>query len=741
MNAVKLSDFRTNSGPALALYGSIGSATSAGDPEDSSLCLAWKGLTSSKLYYSVLPWTTENHFSKADIASRPALCSTPNDIGQVWAWKNATGIGMSWSANGVTGIQSVPNHAHTVGSPVTLMVGEAIDPDSGSTNYNVFTLFWQGDAKSGGNGTSHELWFMSYADAPGWNSPTRIPGASPATSPAACLGPSSFNVYGTTLAWADRNGQIWICSGDSSGNADAPWSTPIPGPVSCTYDGPAICYFKGSLIVAWIAAGMSQIMYSVQSFTQDGELTWSDPAVLVNAISHDTPALSEHKGKLYVAWADAGDSSISYETFGSLSDLPQSTTNRAGVPMLISNTVVGHAYTGTLLIGAQADPVNCIIDTGSSSLAALKSKYNASADELLIPTALCQYDAYGPNGETGYWFGPVVETLVGFSAVPGVAAPLPVAGINVSVAIADDSTATHPVFAGADGILGLAYPSLNVAYDLTVYLTKEGKPPVTYPWPISSSQAPTTLSAFDSFISAAAAAQLPVPPCLTELSQDGLLPNKFALYVYRALENLRTSTPATDASNYGTLVLGGGEDFFVNEVGPFQTAQVVQDSFYFVNLLSVQVGNNPPIPFPLFSSENNQTSTALIDSGTSGIVLPATVFTEVLNQLQAEVPNYSEIVSPMLQAYNKYLDFSQWPPLTFVLAASDGSQISLNCYPPQYWQTDAEPQGVAQCMLQPVPGDNQPAILGLAFLTGYYTIFDRSISGFGVVKFAQKPLM
>jgi hypothetical protein len=77
---------------------------------------------------------------------------------------------------------------------IAFAVGLAIDPNTGSTDYNLFTLFWQGDGKSGGNGTAHELWFMSYQDD-GWQSPTQIAGASPVTSPSACLTPS-----GVTLA-------------------------------------------------------------------------------------------------------------------------------------------------------------------------------------------------------------------------------------------------------------------------------------------------------------------------------------------------------------------------------------------------------------------------------------------------------------------------------------------------------------------------------------------------------------
>jgi hypothetical protein len=741
MGEVKLATFGTNAAPALALSGPI-SADSDGDPDASSLCLAWKGTNSDHLFYSTLPWTTQSDISGSELAGGPAVCMSEGDLGRVWAWKNKSGVDMSWAADSQSGIETVPNHAHTVNSPALLPVGVDIDPDTGGIDYNVFILFWQGDAASGSSGKAKELWFMPFAEGYGWGTPARIAGASPVTSPAACLGPSAFNTFAATLAWADDNGQIWLTQGNASGDVDTPWSTPFAGPNANTTVAPAISYFQGSLIVAWTLQGLGWIMYSTMTYESNGEFSWSDPARLVDGLTGDSPALAEYSGKLYVAWRGFNDDSIYYQTIDSPSDLPvQVSATPDGWPVVITNTIVGHAYTGTLLIGVQFDPVNVIIDSGSSTLAVLAAKYNAASDLFLKPTSLMQYDAYGPNGETGFWFGPVVETQVALTA-PGLPLPGPVIGLGVCVGIADDSNATHPVFAGADGILGLAYPPLNKAYDVSAYLKSKNESTLTYPWPIPASEVPQTLSAFDTFVNTIKATRQTVPPCLTQLVQEGLLANKFALWVFRALTNLRTDNPAADPSNVGILVMGGGEAFYQGQVGPFQAAQVVSDSFYGLNLIAVQVGSNPPIPaLPGPALGNGQVANAILDSGTAQIVLQENLYTAVFEQITAAVPNFSSLVNPISEAWNSALGEADWPVLNFILAGPDESQVTLSCYPPQYFQTNAQPGGIAQFMIQGGGGSSQPTILGLTLMTGYYTIFDRSVEGLGIINFAQKPLM
>src|SRR5579863_6595545 len=124
----KLATFGTNAAPALA--GPF-TADSEGGPDATSLCLAWKGTSSDRLHYSTQPWTTQSDIPGSKLSGAPAIANTGADLGLVWAWKNESGDRMSWAADGMSGSETVPNHAHTVSSPALLPVGVALDPDSG----------------------------------------------------------------------------------------------------------------------------------------------------------------------------------------------------------------------------------------------------------------------------------------------------------------------------------------------------------------------------------------------------------------------------------------------------------------------------------------------------------------------------------------------------------------------------------------------------------------------------------
>jgi hypothetical protein len=215
MSQTKIPNIETNAPPLLALTGPDYTTDPDGDPDAAGLILGCKGVNSSNVFYSEFPFTTQSFIPGSETVNRPAFADTGfESLGQVWAWKNTSGTGMSWYYPNSTGIETIPNHAHTASAPALLLVGLAIDPNTGPTDYNLFTLFWQGDAKSGSDGTAHELWFMSYQDD-GWQSPVQIAGANPVTSPSACLTPS-----GATLAWTDSYGQIWLTQTQSEDSGD-----------------------------------------------------------------------------------------------------------------------------------------------------------------------------------------------------------------------------------------------------------------------------------------------------------------------------------------------------------------------------------------------------------------------------------------------------------------------------------------------------------------------------------------
>jgi hypothetical protein len=134
-------------------------------------------------------------------------------------------------------------------------------------------------------------------------------------------------------------------------------------------------------------------------------------------------------------------------------------------------------------------------------------------------------------------------------------------------------------------------------------------------------------------------------------------------------------------------------------------------------------------------------SNALLDSGTSGILLQTALYATVMAELNAWVPAFPNIINVFFQALNTSINMADWPSINFILAGPGGTAVTLSCFPLQYWQTDAGQAGVAQFMLSGLADPTESSILGLTLMTGYYTVFDRSVDGLGIINFAQRPLV
>ena len=129
----------------------------------------------------------------------------------------------------------------------------------------------------------------------------------------------------------------------------------------------------------------------------------------------------------------------------------------------ITNIHSGNDYTARILIGSRQVAANVILDTGSSTLAVVPSVYKASEDTDMGPSSLAQRVKYG----TGEWLGPVIKTSLMLGDSAGEGASLKHAPIAITVSQSKGD------LAGVDGILGLAYQSLNAAVDLRRHLTKQ----------------------------------------------------------------------------------------------------------------------------------------------------------------------------------------------------------------------------------------------------------------------------
>ena len=727
MGSTKIPNFKAKDGPSLGVV----AAKSDGDDftdAGGDLCLTWYYGT-EQTYWSLFPWTRSHELPKFNFGGSPAVCQSNGPM--VLAWKDGGGTGISsceidpTSPAGLVLPSAIPNHAHTDSSP-------AIVP--GEQGY---TILWKGDHENGGSGTEKILWSMSYG-VDGWQAAVQVPGARPNGSPSAFLGvPPVYESWLTTYAaWADSSGQIWWSQWNGSTGLPGPWTQPVPGPTSYTNLSPTIAVFNGTIVVAWVLPGSGWIMVSTLEAGSSSD-TWTNPARVSGVATQNAIAMAVWESKLYMAWRGHTSDSIYYEVFGSVGDLPQPTHTKSFLIPIINIHTRGQ-YTASVLVGSQQDQANVIVDTGSSTLAVLPSKYKASHDTGLAKTSLAQRVQYGPNGATGWWYGPVVETRLTIQAVDGPS--LVVHQDTTSIGIAVGNAASPlPVFQNADGIMGLAYSNLNQGFDLSSYLAAHGHSSKTYPWVLAKGTASSDLTSFNAVASSSDVTTHDVPPVFTQLEQEGLLPNKFALWTHRALVSFYQTDITSDPRNNGYLVLGGGESRTDLYLGSFQTVAVLDDKFYYVNLVKVQVGNNTPIRVSTSNPVPEQAANAVVDSGTPQILLEQSLFQQVIAQFKAINSAFPRQVGFFPGLPYSQVDIASYPDLKFTFTGSDGSNVVLLCTAGVYWQVDYPRKGYVTCTLAEGPL-GQYSIMGLTLLNQYYTVFDRSVGGNGVIKFAEKIL-
>jgi hypothetical protein len=398
----------------------------------------------------------------------------------------------------------------------------------------------------------------------------------------------------------------------------------------------------------------------------------------------------------------------------------------------ITNIFGGGDYTAEILVGSQAVPANVILDTGSSTLAIVQTKYTAATDGDLNTTAWAQDVTYG----TGGWAGPVIMTnLTMGPAENGVTLK------NAPLAIAAEQEPNN--FGDADGILGLAYTPLNGGYNLHSYLVQRGiNPPVTCPWPFPVQNTQSAVVQFQKFLNAMPPQS--VTPYFTLLEQQGIAPNKFAFYTLRSSPRVATDDPSQDPWNLGYFILGGGEEQDDLYDGPFVNVDVVDDLYYNTNLKAVQVEGCPAVAAkPLPQQLQSMGSNSIVDSGTNSLFVASDVFEAIMNSLQSLDPQFAQTAMQALQSENgipsDQLDLSTWPGISFILAGENNEDITLTCSPETYWQTDSPAAGQAVFQIQTAQQLPQ-SILGLPLMNNYYTVFDRSVDPGGVIRFAPiKP--
>jgi len=393
----------------------------------------------------------------------------------------------------------------------------------------------------------------------------------------------------------------------------------------------------------------------------------------------------------------------------------------------INNVKGGGDYTGEIRVGSQGAVANVILDTGSSTLAVIPRVYKVAEDKNVTLTSFAQLVTYG----TGGWSGPVLQTTLSMGSGANQAS------VNTYIAIADEQLPHN--LGPADGILGLAFNSLNGAYDLTAYLTSQNvNPPVTYPWlfPVRTSAA--ALQQVEQFL--ARLTEIDLTPYFTALETANVTRNIFAFYTLRSTPNMASANPATDPLNNGIFVLGGGLDQVDLYTGEPLNVAVLDNLYYNTNLKAVQVGNTAPVgvnPLPA-SQAKSLGSNSIVDSGTNSLVLAQNVYDAVISGLGSLSANFATLVREATSngaVPQSNLNLSNWPDIKFVMQGADGGDVTLICTPATYWQTDAYQAGYAAFQIN--NGGNFPlSILGLPLFNNYYTVFDRTQNPYGTINFA-----
>jgi hypothetical protein len=401
----------------------------------------------------------------------------------------------------------------------------------------------------------------------------------------------------------------------------------------------------------------------------------------------------------------------------------------------ITNIHSGSDYTARILVGSQQVAANVILDTGSSTLAVVPSVYKASEDTHMGPSSLAQRVKYG----TGEWLGPVVKTSLVLGDPAGETAILRSAPIAITVSQSKGD------FTGVDGILGLAYRSLNDAVDLRHHLTKQKvSPPVTYPWPFEAGDFATRWNHFAELVAARDAYHASVEPYFTELASHGLAANKFAFYTLRSWVRVASRKPAAiarDPQNHGYFVLGGGEEQKGLYSGSFKKVAVVHDVYYNTDLLAVQVDGCPPVRAGRLQAQfrADSVSNSIVDSGTNALVLANDVCQGMINSLSKLNPQFIRLIQQAGQGSvpSSAVKLTEWPRLHLFLKGPDGKPVKLTCLPENYWQDQHPAPGRSVFQIRPAGNPVNQSVLGLPLMNNYYTVFDRSLgAGRGMIKFA-----
>ncbi len=371
----------------------------------------------------------------------------------------------------------------------------------------------------------------------------------------------------------------------------------------------------------------------------------------------------------------------------------------------ITNFYADGDYTGQILVGPKKQPMNVLLDTGSSTLAFDAKKYQPNLAGGDKTTDLAQTDSYGDGSN---WTGAVITTNL---SIGSGSSTVDLPDGNAAVAY----IASKDMFGAYDGILGLAYALLDDAFTM---------PNDTWAHQFSEVQVRTGKHS-------------DLKPYLTQLAGENVVSDIISFITHRSEVHVGGGG-LNDPLNQGVMVVGGGEESTDLYTGAFQTVKVLADEWYNTNLRSVIVGNTDPI-VARANGPKGMPSNSIVDSGTNSLDLPPQMLKAVISKFstaQQALLTQSIIDQKLVSVAG--LNLASWPTLTFILQG-DAGDVSLQVAPSDYWQVNTQKVGSAVSAI--TKGSPGLSILGLPIMNGYFTIFDgEADGGRGVIKFAAKTV-
>lgn len=394
-------------------------------------------------------------------------------------------------------------------------------------------------------------------------------------------------------------------------------------------------------------------------------------------------------------------------------------------------------YTVQVHLGSARAPAQLVLDTGSSTLAVSPAAYAPEHDGALSATPWAQDIQYGG----GAWAGPVLRSSLAF-------------GEGRHARRVDDALfalieTPGALFRQADGIFGLAYRQLDPAHDISGLLQQRGvQPALSWPWALDEDA-----NALRDHI--LQQPRVDITPAFTALEEEGVVRDQFGLLVQRAVvhvqaEGLSDHALAADPLNRGTLVLGGGVEAQSLYHGVFQDIRVVHDLYYNANLVGLRIGDGPLVAAPPLAAQDvaSHGSNALLDTGSSFLVLEASLYAAAMSAFAAHDERLPDLVQRFGEAFksgqglpNHAIQHRDWPDLHLHFESPAGGDTVVRITASHYWPHNALNAGQALFLLMPgLAHFPKQSILGLPLFAGRYAVFDRRAAGLGTVRLAQARL-